>query len=129
MSEPLDQTVAGFFDQLGSRGHEPLLEQATGSARFDVVDRKRTERWLLTIDKGDIRVSRKNAAADCVIRSDKATFDRAVAGELNFMAAVLRGEVTIKGDPTLLVLLQRIFPRPSGRRPPRPPSATARRKQ
>jgi putative sterol carrier protein len=129
MSEPLNQTVAGFFDELGSRGHEPLLGKATGRARFDVVDGRRTERWLLTIDKGDIAVSRKNAAADCVLRSDKATFDGVVTGELNVLAAVLRGEVAVEGDPRLLVLLQRLFPRPSGRRPHRRPSHTTRRKQ
>jgi putative sterol carrier protein len=107
--------TAEFCAELGSRGHEPLLRKAKGTARFDVVDGKRTERWLLAIDKGDVRVSRRNAAADCVVRGDKAFFDRAVAGELNFMAAGLRGELTVQGDPRLLVLLQRLFPRPSGR--------------
>jgi putative sterol carrier protein len=129
VSEPPNQTVAEFFDALGSRGHEPLLGKATGTARFDVVDGKRTERWLVTIVKGDIRVSRRNAAADCVVRADKACFDRAVVGELNFLAAVLRGEVAIEGDPKLLVLLQRLFPRPSAQRPSRRPSGNARRKQ
>ena len=83
--------TAGFFDELASRGHEPLLRKVTGSARFDVVTRVRTERWLVTIDKGDIRVSRENGPADSVLRADKASWDRAVAGELNLMAAVLRG--------------------------------------
>jgi putative sterol carrier protein len=109
--------TAEFFDELAGRGHEPLLRKASGSARFDVVDGKRTERWLLTVDKGDIHVSRKNAAADCVLRADRASFGRLVAGEQNFMAAGLRGEVAVQGDPKLLVLLQRLFPRPGGRRP------------
>jgi len=108
--------TAGFFDELGSRGHEPLLRKVTGSARFDVVAGQRTERWLVTIDKGDIRVSRGNAAAGSVLRADKASFDRVVAGELNLMAAVLRGEVAVEGDPRLLVRLQRLFPRPQGGR-------------
>lgn len=116
MSVARSETTTEFFDQLGRRGHEPLLGKATGSARFDVVDGKRTERWLVTIDKGDIRVSRRNAAADSVLRADKASFDRVVAGELNFMAAVLRGEVAVRGDPRLLVRLQRLFPRPPARR-------------
>ena len=89
--------TAEFFDELGGRGHEPLLRKATGSARFDVVDGKRTERWLVTIDKGDITVSRRNAAADCVLRADRASFDRVVAGELNAVAAVLRGELAVRG--------------------------------
>jgi putative sterol carrier protein len=118
-----------FFDDLGRRRHEPLLRKATGSARFDVVDGKRTERWLVTIEKGEIAVSRRNAAADSVLRADKPSFDRIVAGELNFMAAVLRGEVAVQGDPRLLVLIQRLFPRPSGPRPQPRPSRSARRER
>ena len=112
--------IAEFFTELGRRGHEPLLENASGSARFDVADGKRTERWLLTIDKGDLGVSRQNAAADCVLRVDRPTFERAVNGKLNLMAAALREELTLRGDPRLLVLLQRLFPRPSRRRGRRP---------
>ena len=116
-----------FFAELGSRASEPLLRKAKGTARFDVVDGKRTARWLLAIDKGAIEVSRRNAAADCVVRADRAIFDRIVAGELNFMAAVLRGEVALQGDPRLVVLLQRLFPRPSGRRPQRGATSAQRR--
>ena len=97
--------------------------------RFDVVDGSRTERWLVTIEKGKLGVSRRNGAADAVLRADKAFFDRVVAGELNFMAAVLRGEVDVQGDPRLLVLIQRLFPRPSGRRDQRRPPRTARREK
>jgi len=109
-------SIAEFFDELAGRGHEPLLGKVTGSARFDVVAGQRTERWLLTIDKGDIRVSRGNAAADSVLRAEKASFDRVVGGKLNLMAAVLRGELAVEGDPRLLVRLQRLFPRPQGGR-------------
>jgi putative sterol carrier protein len=109
--------TAEFFAELARRGHEPLLGNASGSARFDVVDGKRIERWLLTVDKGDIRVSRKNAAADCVLRAGRASFARLFAGEQNFMAAGLRGEVDVRGDSKLLVLVQRLFPRPGRSRP------------
>jgi putative sterol carrier protein len=129
MSEPLNQPVAEFFDELSSRGHEPRLTKAKGTARFDIVDGGRTQRWLLTIDQGDVGVSRRNVGADCLVRADKAFFDRAVAGEANFFAGVLRGKVTVEGDPKLLVLLQRLFPRPSNRQRQRRPSGAARRKQ
>lgn len=120
-------SIAEFFAELGRRGHEPLLENAKGSARFDVADGRRTERWLLTIDRGELRVSRKNASADCVIRIDRPSFEQAVNGRLNLMAAALRGEFTMVGDPRLLVRLQRLFPRPSRRRRRR--SGAAREKQ
>ena len=118
-------SIAEYFAELGRRGHEPLLAKASGSARFDVADGKRTERWLLTIERGDLRVSRKNAVADCVLSADRSSFERAVAGELNLMAAVLRGEVAVGGDLRLLVRLQRLMPRPS----PRRRSRTTKKKQ
>jgi hypothetical protein len=108
--------IAEFFSERVRRGHEPLLETARGSARFDVINGKRIERWLLTIDKGDLGVSPKHTAADCVIRVDRPVFERAVNGKHNLMAAALRGEFTLDGDPRLLVHLQRLFPRPSRRR-------------
>jgi hypothetical protein len=114
--KPTSDSTAEFFAELGRRGHEPLLEKARGSARFDVTDGRRTERWLVTIDKGDLRVSRRNASADCILRLDRSSFERAVAGKLNVMAAVLRGEVIVGGDPRLLVLLRRLFPQPSRQR-------------
>ena len=122
-------STAGFFDELASRGYEPLLRKVTGSARFDVVAGRQTERWLVTIDKGDIRVSRGNAAADSVLRADKASFDRIVAGQLNLMAAVLRGELAVEGDPRLLVRLQRLFPRPQGGRTRRLAAGSAGREE
>jgi putative sterol carrier protein len=122
---PTSDSIAEFFAELGRRGHEPLLEKARGSARFDVADGRRTERWLVTIDKGDLRVSRRNAAADCILRLDRSSLERAVAGKLNLMAAVLRGEVGIGGDERLIVLLRRLFLKPPRRRRPR----TARKKQ
>jgi putative sterol carrier protein len=118
-------STAEFFDQLRSRGREPLLRNASGSARFELTDGARTQRWLLTIDKGEIDVSRRNAAADCIIRADKASFDRAVVGKLNLLAAALRGEIAVGGDPRLLVVLQRLFPRPSTRKRKRRRSRSA----
>jgi putative sterol carrier protein len=108
-------STAEFFQELGRRGHEPLLEKATGSIRFDLVNGTRTERWLVTLDKGDVSVSHKNAAADCVVRADRALFDAMAAGEANGMAAYLRGEMTSEGDPAFLVLFQRVFPAPATR--------------
>jgi putative sterol carrier protein len=113
--KPTSDSIAEFFAELGRRGHEPLLEKTRGSARFDVTDGRRTERWLVSIDKGDLRVSRRNAAADCILRVDRSDLERAVAGKLNMMAAVLRGAVTVGGDPRLLVLLRRLFVKPSAR--------------
>ena len=36
--------TADFFEALVERGHEPLLETATGTVRFDLRDGKKTDR-------------------------------------------------------------------------------------
>jgi putative sterol carrier protein len=108
-----------FFAELAGRGHEPLLRKATGATRIDIVDGKRTRRWLVVVDKGDISVSRGNGDATCVIRAPKTVFDRIVSGRMNAVAAVLRGDVTVDGDWRLLVRIQRLFPGRPRRRPVR----------
>jgi len=109
--------TAAFFERLAQREYDPMLRNAVGTARIEVVDKDGgAERWLVTIDKGAISVSRKNAKAGTVVRAERKTFDKAAAGTLNVMAAVLRGEIVISGDPRFLVQLQRLIPRPSDRR-------------
>jgi putative sterol carrier protein len=101
-----------FFQELEARGHEPRLEKATGTLRFDLMNGKRTARWLVTIEKGDIAVSHKNLKADCIVRADKKLFDGIAAGEVNAFAAALRGAMSIEGNTELLVQFQRLFPSP-----------------
>jgi putative sterol carrier protein len=108
--------TAEFFGALTERGHEPVLEKAKGTVRFELADGKRTDRWFLAVDKGDFSVSRRNAGADCTFRTDKALFDRIVDGKANVTAAFLRGAVTIDGDIELLVQLQKLFPGPPAKR-------------
>jgi putative sterol carrier protein len=107
----LDPTTE-FFQELEGRDHEPGLEKVTGTLRFDLVNGKRTARWLVEIEKGKIDVSHKNTKADCVVRADKKTFDGIASGEVNAFAATLRGLIDIEGNPELLVFFQRLFPAP-----------------
>ena len=119
--------TAEFFDELGRRGYEPLLRKAKGSVRFDLVDGKRIDRRRVTIDKGNLTVSRRNLAADCVIRVDREFFERVAAGEANAVAAVLRGELEVGGDWRLVVLIQRLFPGPKKARATRRAAGYAKR--
>ena len=107
--KPKDPT-AEFFGGLAQYEHNPLLEKAKGTVRFDLRDGKRVDHWLLSLDNGDVSVSRKNGAADCVVRAEKALFDKIVAGKEDGTAAVLRGAMTIDGDMELMVLFRRAFP-------------------
>jgi putative sterol carrier protein len=108
-----------FFQELGRRGHQPLLAKVTGSVRFDLVgDDGHTDRWLVTIDKGDVAVSRESGTTECTIRAERALFARLCRGEENAIAAVLRGALLCSGDVELLFAIQRIFPGPPRARRP-----------
>jgi putative sterol carrier protein len=110
-----DATTA-FFEDLGARGHEPLLENATGTLRIELSTDKRRARWLVTVKKGDVTVSHANAKADCLVRMDHALFEQIVTGRANATAALLRGLVAVEGNSQLLVLFQRLFPGPPNQR-------------
>ena len=125
----MTDATADFFDGLAERGHEPLLEKATGTVRFDLEEGKKTGRWLIAVDKGDVAVSRQNFRADCVVSADKALFDEIASGKTNGMAALLRGALSVEGDIQLLALFQRLFPGPSRSRKRRPTAASARTKR
>jgi len=120
--EPLmsDATVA-FFEELRARGHEPRLRNVTGTVRFDITEDGSTKLWWLAIDKGDLRVSTGEAGTDstdpdCVIKTRRSLFDEIATGQVNALAAMLRGDVIVTGDPELLVACQPLFPPPPPRR-------------
>jgi putative sterol carrier protein len=110
-----DDPTAEFFGGLAEYEHNPLLEKAKGTVRFDLRDGKHVDHWLLSLDSGNVAVSRKNGAADCVVRAEKALFDEIAAGTEDGTAAVLRGAMTMDGDLELMVLFRRVFPAPPDR--------------
>ena len=116
-----------FFDGLSQRGHEPLLRKSRGTVRFDIAAGDEIESRYITIDRGTISVSKKRSPADGVFRVDRALFDRIASGEVNPVAAVLRGDVRAEGDWRLLMLVQRLFPSAPGARGPRRRAGWAKR--
>ena len=122
VAEPTIDPTARFFAELAGRAHEPLLRKATGRFRFDVVDGRRTRRWLVTVEGGNLAVTVGNGDASCVVHADKAVFDKLASGRLNPVAAVLRGDLQVEGDWRLLVLIQRLFPGPRASRRRKAPS-------
>ena len=115
MTDAADQ----LFERLGAARDMPVLKRANGTMLFELKDGKRSERWRIIVDRGAIAVARGGGAADCVLRTDRKLFARMASGQVNAFAAVLRGAVTIEGDPRLLVLFQRLLPGPPKRRQPR----------
>jgi hypothetical protein len=103
-----------FFTGLAAKGYEPLLANASGTLRVDVLDPDRVEHWHVTVDKGTLEISHRNQRADVVVRIDRALCDGIACGQTNAMAAMLRGELIPEGDLRLVMLFQRLFPGPSG---------------
>ena len=116
MAKPPTDPTERFFAELAAREHEPLLRKASGSMRFEIVDGRRTRRWLVAVERGDVTVHPGGGDASCVVRADKSVFDRVASGRLNGVAAVLRGDLQVEGDWRLLVRMQRLFPGPRRRR-------------
>ncbi len=105
-------TTGEFFAGLAERGHEPLLQNVSGTLRFDLADGERIEHWYLDIKNGRVAVSRRDAEADAVVRTAKDLFDGITAGKVNAMAAALRGALALQGNYALFISFQRLFPGP-----------------
>jgi putative sterol carrier protein len=111
-----DKTVE-YFQMLSLRGYEPMLSNVTATIRFDIANDQQSSSWRLEVDRGKLTVSPEAEArhpgdsADCVITADKARFDGIAGDGVNAMAALLRGEIAVSGDPELLVAVQRLFPK------------------
>ena len=105
-----------FFDRLGRGDPEPVLRRTTASLRLDLERDGATEHWRVDVKRGVVAVSRAAGPADCVIRTDAAVFEDLASGRANAMAATLRGQLVLEGNPALLVRFQRLFPAPRGRK-------------
>jgi len=114
--ETTADTVGEFFGGLAERGREPLLQNVSGTLRFDLLDGERVEHWYLTVKNGDVAVSHKDAEADATVRTGKALFADMTAGKVNAMAAALRGALVPQGNLALIVSFQRLFPGPAASR-------------
>ena len=98
------ERIDGFFDQLASRGHVPLLNHVSGTAEFDIEGANR--RWL-TINRGNLVVSHDAVPTDCVLMCDPDAFIRIISGEQNLVAAAMRGSVRVAGNLALGLSIQR----------------------
>jgi SCP-2 sterol transfer family len=80
--------TAEFFDALVERGHEPLLEKATGTVRFDLKDGKKTDRWLVTVSRGTSRSRARICGQTASFTADKSLFDGITSGKTNAMRPI-----------------------------------------
>ncbi|WJK42997.1 SCP2 sterol-binding domain-containing protein [Solwaraspora sp. WMMA2056] len=118
--------TAEFFDRLGHKENAALLRQITGTVRFDLAHDEQVDYWLVTLNDGVATLSREHRDAECVLRTDGVIFEAMARGEINPMAAMLRGQILVLGDLRLLILIERMMPGPPGAHDPR---AYARRER
>jgi len=111
-----NSATSSFFEELGARSYLPVLEKTDGVLRFEISDGRRRDRWIVSVRHGEVDISSDltEGHATCVIRASRAAFDGIVLGEVNAMASLLRGELTVDGDLQLLMQFQRVFPGPAG---------------
>jgi hypothetical protein len=112
----MSDIAAAFFEELASRGHDPRLRRASGVVRLEVGKGKRARVWHVELRKGDILVAPGKGAADCTVRGDEPTIEGIVAGRINPVTALLRGQIELEGDTRLLVLFRRLLPGPPRKR-------------
>ncbi|MFI6231922.1 SCP2 sterol-binding domain-containing protein [Micromonospora echinospora] len=115
----MSEATRKFFEALERHGHQRLLKKTNGTIRFDLARDHEVDHWFVEIRGGVVRVSQQNRAADTVIRSDDAFFDRMVRGEAKPLPAWLRNDITLKGQIRLVSLLERLFAPPPNARHPR----------
>jgi putative sterol carrier protein len=112
MAEEIDEFIA----QLGEQTHVRLLERTSGTVLVELEDDGRTKRWYVNVKRGDVSLApslpKGASAPDCVLRTKASTFKAVRTGQLNLVAAVLRGLLSIEGNVALVVALQGLF-RPS----------------
>ena len=125
-----EDAVTAFFEDLGSRGYDPLLRSVSAAVRFDLVSGKTTERWLLTIQKGNLSVSHRNVRRRRRHPAAAGTlFERVASGETTLLPAMLRGEVVLEGDYRLMIMIRRLLRTRLAARRPETAAGYARRQQ
>jgi SCP-2 sterol transfer family protein len=114
--------ITDFLTRLADHRAGPLLGGGAATIRFDATHAGSVRHWYVRVDGDRVEVTDSGADADCVIGADRTVLEELVTGRRNAMAALLRGLITLSGDPDLLVRLQRLFPGPGGfSRPAAPP--------
>lgn len=108
--------VHRFFDELGRRGHDPLLDRLAGTGRFEVLTDGQVECWTVSVEGGCPAVSHGDTEAQVgwVLRGDRGIFNQLITGEVGALAASLNGQLDfIRTDPaTQFGLLTRLFAGP-----------------
>jgi hypothetical protein len=111
---PAPDAISQFFSCLTEPGHLATFESENATVRFDVKDGASVQRWHVTIHDGDVAVARRGGTADAVVTTGRPQLEAIVTGQVNAMAALLRGLLTCEGSMAALMMFQRCLPGPPG---------------
>jgi putative sterol carrier protein len=100
------ETVREFFEEVPARITPERARALEGAYRFDVDG---AGSWRLEPAGDTVTVAESHAAADCVIRTDEATFLRLVNGQQSPMGAYMTGKVKVEGALGLALKLRDVF--------------------
>jgi putative sterol carrier protein len=99
-------TIREFFEQVPSRIGPEQAQKLDASYRFDIEG---SGTWRLESDGDRVIVTESDAPADCVIKSDEATFRGIVEGGQSAMGAFMSGKLRVEGDLGLAMRLRDLF--------------------
>ena len=105
--------IDAFFDGLGRSGPDERFVKVSGSVRFDIHDDRGVHHRRLDIDHGRLRVTEDDGPATTVVTLSEQTAVAMVAGGMNGLAAIARGEIMVDGDLALALRIGRLFPAPA----------------
>jgi SCP-2 sterol transfer family len=111
---PAADPISQFFAGLAQPGHLATFESESATLRFDVKDGANVHRWHVTVDDGDVTVTRRADPADAVVTAERSQLEAIVTGRVNATAAVLRGLLVCEGSMAALIMFQRCLPGPPG---------------
>jgi putative sterol carrier protein len=100
------ESAREFFEGLPGRIDPERAGALDASYRFDIEG---AGSWRLEADAGRAVVTKSDAPADCVIRTDENTFLRIIRGEQSPMGAYMTGKVRVEGDLGLALRLRDVF--------------------
>lgn len=107
--------TAELFESIKRRGQVPALRQECGNVLVELKHDTQVEKWVVEVRNGQVNVTRderEEREPHCVVRADKAVFDRIAKGEENANVAYFRGELLIEGCIHLISAIERLFPGP-----------------
>jgi ribokinase len=116
-SATTSDVISDFFAGLTEPGHIATFEREAATLQFDIADGADpadVEHWHVTINDGDVTVTRQQLPADALVRIRRPIFEAIVTGRMNAQAATLRGLLTCEGNMAALMMFQRCLPGPPG---------------